>query len=347
MFSTPFEVKREMAATTMPSLHKLLYSFFHEWLTEQRNASHRTVTAYRDAWRMFLTFVAERLHTKVTSLSFADLTRVQVAAFLQHLEKTRHTSVVTRNCRLAALRSFFGFVSTCEPLATLQCAEILQVPFKKAPQRSISYLESAEVAAILSQPNGKTPEGQRDQALLALLYNSGARIQEALDLRPKDLHLKSPAHVTLMGKGRKERIAPIWSETAELLAALLRRTPRPADDPLFTNRYREPLTASGFRFRLRQYVHAATKQAPSLSAKRVTPHLFRHTTAVHLVAAGVDITVIRSWLGHASLDTTNHYAQANLETKRKALEQVDAKLRPTKPPRWKREADLLTWLDSL
>ena len=336
-----------MPAKAIPSLHKLLYSFFHEWLTEQRNASHRTVTAYRDAWRMFLGFVAERLHTKVTSLSFADLNGVQVAAFLQHLEKTRRTSIVTRNCRLAALRSFYGYVATCEPPATLQCAEVLQIPFKKAPQRSIRYLDSAEVAAILRQPNRGTPEGQRDQALLALLYNSGARIQEALDVRPKDLHLKSPAHVTLMGKGRKERIAPLWKETAELLTALLRRTPRPPDVPLFTNRYGEPLTASGFRFRLRQYVHAAAKKTPTLSQKRVTPHLFRHTTAVHLVAAGVDITVIRSWLGHASLDTTNHYAQANLETKRKALEQVDAKLRPTKPPRWNRDADLLAWLNSL
>jgi len=336
-----------MAAKATPSLHKLLYSFFHEWLSEQRNASHRTVAAYRDAWRLFLGFVAERLHTKVTSLAFADLNDAQVAAFLQHLEKTRRASIVTRNCRLAALRSFFGYVSTREPAATRQCAEVLQIPFKKAPQRSIRYLDSAEVAAILSQPDRGTPEGQRDHTLLALLYNTGARIQEALDLRSKDLHLKSPAHVTLMGKGRKERIAPLWKETAELLTSLLRRTPQPPDVPLFTNRYGEPLTASGFRFRLRQYVRAATEKTPTLSQKHVTPHLFRHSTAVHLVAAGVDITVIRSWLGHASLDTTSHYAQANLETKRKALEQVDAKSRPTKPPRWKRDADLMAWLDSL
>jgi len=150
-----------------------------------------------------------------------------------------------------------------------------------------------------------------------------------------------------MGKGQKERIAPLWPETAELLTALLRRTPRLPEETLFMNRYGEPLTASGFRFRLRQYVKGATKKLPSLSEKRVTPHLFRHTTAVHLVAAGVDVTVIRSWLGHADLETTNHYAQANLETKRKALEQADPTLRPAKPPRWKRDADLLAWLDSL
>jgi len=336
-----------MPVKAIPSLHKMLYAFFHEWLTEQRNASHRTVLAYRDAWRLFLRFVAERQKTKVASLGLDDLKREDVTAFLQHIEKVRKASIVTRNCRLAALRSFFGFVAAQEPLAVLQCAEVLQVPFKKAPRRAIRYLDSAEVSAILSQPDRTRAEGQRDHALLSLLYNSGARIQEALDLRPKDLHLKSPAHVRLMGKGRKERIAPLWPETAELLTALLRRTPRLPEQAVFTNRYGEPLTASGFRFRLRQYVKGATRKTPSLSDKRVTPHLFRHTTAVHLVAAGVDVTVIRSWLGHAGLETTNHYAQANLETKRKALEQADPKLRPGKPPRWKKDADLLAWLDSL
>jgi site-specific recombinase XerD len=320
---------------------------FYKWLSEQRNASHRTVLAYRDAWRMFLGFVAERQKTKVGSLGLADLNRAEVAAFLQHIENTRGVSINTRNCRLAALRSFFGFVAAQEPLAALQCAEVLQVPFKKAPKRAMRYLESEEVAAILSQPNRTTVEGQRDHALLSLLYNTGSRIQEALDLRPKDLHLTSPAHVRLMGKGQKERIAPLWPETAELLKALLRRAPRSQEEAMFINRYGEPLTAAGFRFRLRQYVKAAVMKVPFLSQKHVTPHLFRHTTAVHLVAAGVDVTVIRSWLGHASLDTTNHYAQANLETKRNALEKANPKLRPGKPPRWKRDADLLAWLDSL
>ena len=153
--------------------------------------------------------------------------------------------------------------------------------------------------------------------------------------------------MTLMGKGRKERISPIWPETAELLAARLRRHPRRSDETVFVNPYVEPLTASGFRFRLRQYVKATSLQVPTLARKRITPHVFRHSTAVHLISAGVDVTVIRSWLGHAHLDTTNHYAQASLETKRKALEQVDSTLRRAKPPRWKRDADVLAWLDSL
>jgi site-specific recombinase XerD len=218
-------------------------------------------------------------------------------------------------------------------------------PFKKATRRATRYLESAELSAILSQPDRSTVEGQRDHALMSLLYNTGTRVQEALDLRPQDIYFKSPAHFWLMGKGRKERISPISPETADLVTALIRWQPRKPDEPIFVSRYRSPLTVSGFRFRLRQYVEAAIA-VPAISKKRVTPHVFRQTTAVNLVA-GVDVTVIRSWLGHSQLDMTNHYAQADLETKRRALEQVDPKLRPAKPPRWKPDADLLDWLDSL
>ena len=332
---------------SLPGLAGLLHAFFHEWLVEQRNASHRTVLAYRDTWRLFLRFVAERQKRKVATLRTEDLTGTEVLAFLQYVERDRRGSISTRNCRLAAIRSFFSFVADREPRAAKVCSEVLRVPFKRTVKKAMSYLESAEVAAILSQPDQSTAEGHRDHTLLSLLYNTGARIQEALDLRPQDIHLKSPAHVRLLGKGQKERISPLWPETADVIAALLRRSPRRADEPLFINRYGQPLTASGFRFRLQQYVKAAAQHVPTLARKRITPHIFRHTTAVHLVAAGVDVTVIRSWMGHAQLDTTNHYAQANLETKRKALEQVDAKLRPGKPPKWKHDADLLAWLDSL
>lgn len=336
-----------MAKANLPVLAGLLHAFFDEWLVEQCNVSHRTVLAYRDAWRLFLRFVAQRQKRAVAALRTEDLTEAEVTAFLQDLEQERRRSIRTRNCRLAAIRSFFSFVADREPRAAKLCAEVLRVPFKRAPRKAVCYLESAEVAAVLSQPDRSKLEGQRDHTLFSLLYNTGARIQEALNLRPRDLHLQSPAHVRLLGKGEKERISPLWPETADLLAALLRRYPRQAEQPIFVNRYGAPLTASGVRFRLRQYVQAAARTVPTLARKRVTPHVFRHTTAVHLVSAGVDVTVIRSWLGHAHLDTTNHYAQANLETKRKALEQVDPTLRPTKPPRWKQDADLMVWLDSL
>ena len=280
-------------------------------------------------------------------LLLEDLSAAQVLAFLGHLEKERQSTVITRNCRLAALRSFFSFVAEQEPLAAQQCGEIVHIPFKRAQRRAMTYLEPAEVAAILSQPDRKTLEGQRDHAILSFLYNTGARIQEALDVRPQDLHLASPAHVRLTGKGRKERISPLWPETAQLMVALIKRSEIAPDRPVFNNRHGAPLTASGFRFKLQNYVKAAGSSQQSLQRKHITPHVFRHTTAVHLVSAGVDVTVIRSWLGHAHLDTTNHYAQATLETKRKALEQADPSLRNAKPPRWKRDADLMAWLDSL
>jgi site-specific recombinase XerD len=331
----------------LPPLPNLLHSFFHLWLVEQHNASSRTIHSYRDAWRLFLRFVAERRKSRVANLRLEDLTGSEVLAFLHHLEHDRHSAVITRNCRLAALRSFFSFVADQEPLAAQHCSEVLRVPFKRAQRRAMTYLEPAEVGSILAQPDCSTREGQRDHALLSFLYNTGARIQESLDVRAQDLHLASPAHVRLIGKGRKERISPLWPETAQLLVALIRRNAQAPDKPVFNNRYGTPLTASGFRFRLRNYVRAAAASQLTLRQKRITPHVFRHTTAVHLVAAGVDVTVIRSWLGHAHLDTTNHYAQANLETKRKALEQADPSLRNSKPPRWKRDTDLLAWLDSL
>ena len=333
--------------TTTNSLPQLLHYFFHDWMAAQRNASRHTIISYRDCWRLFLRFVAQRRQRNVARLGLADLTAEEVVAFLDHIEKDRGATIATRNCRLAALHSFFRFVAGREPLAAKQCEGVLRIPVKRGPKRSPCYLELEEVAALLIQPDRQSVLGYRDYTLLVLLYNTGARISEALGLCPKDIRLDTPSQVRLLGKGRKERICPLWPETAALLKALLKRQPRPPDEPMFVNRYGKPLGASGARFRLKGYVRAAAARAPRIADKRVSPHTWRHTSAVHLVAAKVDPAVIRSWLGHASLDTTNLYAQANLETKRKAIEQVDRSARPAKPPRWKRDADLLAWLDSL
>jgi site-specific recombinase XerD len=332
---------------TTDALPSLLRAFFHSWMGHQRNLSPQTVTSYRDAWRLFLQFVSRHVDRPVAKLKLEDLTEIEVLAFLQYIESTRSVSIGTRNCRLAALRSFFRFVAEREPATSSQCAAILRIPTKKASNRDVCYLDEAEVAAILRQPNRSTPEGQRDHALFSLLYNTGARIQEALDLRPLDIRFKVPAQVRLIGKGRKERICPIWDETAQLIAALLKRTPRKEDERVFVNRYGQPLGGAGVRYRLGQYVDDAAKSLPTLVKKEVTPHTFRHTVGVALVSAGVDVTVIRNWLGHASLDTTNHYARANLETKRMTLEKFGKTTRADKPPRWRRDADLSSWLDSL
>ena len=329
------------------SLAMLLHAFFHDWLGEQHNVSRHTITSYRDTWRLFLRYVASTKNKTVSRLDLDDLTANEVLAFLKHCEEERKTSIRTRNCRLAALRSFFGFLVDKEPLAAAQCSAVLNIPVKRAPRREVCYLETAEIAAILAQPDVSTLEGQRDHALLSVLYNTGARIQEVLDLCPASLRLDSPAHVRLVGKGRKERICPLWPETAAILKVLLRRAPRLPDQRIFTNRHGQPLGAAGVRFKLGQYLSRAREKLPTLTEKRVSPHTFRHTAAVHLLASGVDVTVIRSWLGHEHLDTTNIYARANVETKRNALESIDKSSRPAGPPRWKRDADLMAWLNSL
>jgi site-specific recombinase XerD len=329
------------------SLANLLHAFFHLWMGQQRNLSHHTVLSYRDTWKLFLRFVSQRKHREVAALSLTDLDANQALAFLQYLENERKVTIGTRNCRLAAIHSFFTFVSHHEPLAIAQCSEIARIPVKKMNRPAMCYLDAEEITAILRRPDRSSPEGQRDHALLAFLFNTGARIQDALNVCPRALRFESPAQVELLGKGRKTRICPLWPETVALLKALLRRQPRADDEPIFVNCYGQPLGASGVRFKLRQYVQAASREVPSLAKKRVTPHTWRHSVGVQLVAAGVDVTVIRSWLGHVRLDTTNHYARANLETKRKALEQVDSSTRPGKPPRWKRNPELLAWLNSL
>jgi len=329
------------------SLSFLLHAFFHEWMGKQRNLSRHTVCSYRDTWKLFLRFASERKQREIAQLSLADLQAGEVLAFLEHLEKDRKVSIGTRNCRLAAIHSFFAFVAHRELLAIAQCAEVAPIPVKKRSRPAMCYLDADEITAILREPDRSSLEGQRDHALLAFFYNTGARIQEALDVCPRDIRFESPAQVELRGKGRKSRICPLWPETVVVLKALLKRQPRADDEPIFVNRYGQPLGAAGVRFKLKQYVQAATRHVPALARKRVTPHTWRHSVGVQLVAAGVDVTVIRNWLGHARLDTTNHYARANLETKRKALDQVDPSTKPSKPPRWRRNPEILTWLDSL
>lgn len=328
-------------------LPALMTGYFHGWLVGQCNASHHTVSAYRDAWRQLLPFIAGRSGKPVSALDLPDITAVEVIAFLQHLEDERHVSIRTRNCRLAAIRSFFSYVASREPAASAQCSAILCVPSKRGPRPAMCYLDADEVKAIIAQPDRNDPLGQRDHALLALLYSTGGRIQEILGVRPRDIRFDRPPQVRLFGKGRKERTCPLMPEMAALLADLLRRDPRGEDEPIFRNRYGEPLGASGVRFVLRSYVQAAAAEVNALNGKRVTPHTFRHTCAVHLVASGVDSTVIQGWLGHASLDTTNHYAQADVETKRRALELLPAVPRGRRVPRWRRDESLLGWLDSL
>lgn len=328
------------------ALPRLLQGFFHDWLVKQRGVSAHTVRSYRDAWKLFLRFAADRHQRPVAKLNFEDLTDQQVLTFLEHAERDRKVCAGTRNCRLAALRSFFSYVASREPLALAQCSAILQIRPKRTATRPPAYLEPDEVEVILDQPDRRRPEGFRDYVLLSFLYHTGARIQEALDVRPQDIRFEAPPCVRLFGKGRKERVCPLWPETAAVLKDLLRRQPRPDAEPLFVNRYGGPLGASGVRFKLAQYVAAGAKACPALAKKKISPHTFRHSVGASLVSSGNDVTVIRDWLGHARLDTTGLYARANLQTKRRALETLNPPA-SRRSPRWKRETGLIEWLESL
>jgi site-specific recombinase XerD len=271
---------------------QLLHAFFHDWLVQQRNVSHHTVLSYRDSWRLFLRFVAAQKKKSVAKLGMNDLTAVEVLAFLNDIEQVRKSSIGTRNCRLSALHAFFSFVADHEPLAAAQCAGVLAIPTKRTIVPQIRDLDEEEIGAILLQPNRSKFEGQRDHVLFAVLYNTGARIQEALDLTPQMLRLESPFHVRLLGKGRKERICPLWPETVELLKALLRKKPRGKDEPIFVNRYGNPLQASGVRFKLKQYAAAAAQKLPSLRSKRVSPHRFRHYVPFLTMSGGGDSDLV-------------------------------------------------------
>ncbi len=243
------------------ALPPLLHGFFHDWLVKQRDLSAHTIRSYRDAWKLFLRFAAAHHHRPVAKLSLEDLSAQEVLAFLEHAERDRQVSAGTRNCRLAALRSFFSYVASREPLALAQCTAIFQIPTKRTVTRPPSYLEPAEMRAILEQPDRQSLEGLRDYVLLSFLYQTGARLQEALDLRPQDIRFEAPPCVRLFGKGRKERLCPLWPQTVANLKGLLRRQPRADTDRVFVSRYGRPLGASGVRFKLAQYV-AARPQSP-------------------------------------------------------------------------------------
>lgn len=325
----------------------LLYDYFYDWLgPSTRDCSVHTRRAYTCTWRMLNAYVAAQKGIKVRALELEDFTRERILGFLNTLESTRHNATTTRNCRLAAIRSFFAFVEQREPAALRQCQEVLSIPAKKTERKEREYLTDEEVLALLNQPNKKTFAGQRDHALFYFLYTVGARIDEALALDVGALHLHPPLEARLMGKGRKERIVPLTPETADLLRVLIERSPAGPTEAVFRNARGYRLTPSGARFRLRLHQEQATRRCPSLASKHVSPHVFRHTNAAVLLRAS-DVTLVRAWLGHARLTTTEAYCHTDPQRRREALARVRPSLVTPRVPRWKKDPSLLAWLESL
>jgi integrase/recombinase XerD len=339
-----------MTTARPTTLARALRGFFADHLPRVRGMSPHTVHCYRDGLMLLLRFLATRRQRPAVELDLHHITPDDVLAFLDHLEADRANGVATRNARLAAIHAFARYAAPSHPEHLELCQRLLAVPFKRACTRVVEYLEADEIRALLAAPDRTTAGGRRDHALLLTLFNTGARVQEIVDLRPCDLQLVRPLQVRLRGKGRKERTCPLWPQTAEILHALLaeRGVDPSATQPLFRNRRGEPLTRFGVRYLVRKHADTARVTATTLATKRVHPHVMRHTTAVHLLQAGVDLVTISHWLGHASVETTNRYAAVDLEMKRAAL----AKARPVDDidpalAAWRSDASIVQWLEAL
>lgn len=308
-----------------PSFAALVQEFFIDYLARQRAVSPRTVAAYRDTLTLLLRFAEAQLGKPPTSLQLPDVDRRLVLAFLDHLERARHNSVRTRNARLAAIRCFLKFVGRRD-VANLHVVEqALSVPMKRTDHPMLGFLSREQMHAVIAAAGapGGTWLAQRDQLLLTLLYNTGARVSEIAGVRVADAVLHDAPSVHLQGKGRKQRSVPLWTATAKAVRVWLQLNGQPAPHtPLLPTRTGTPMSRANIAQRLRRAVAAATTDHPELKALSISPHTIRHTTAMHLLQAGVDISVIALWLGHESPSTTHMYVEADLTMKERALARV-------------------------
>jgi site-specific recombinase XerD len=318
--------------------------FLLEHVVAELNLSRNTQASYRDALALFLPFAADKRRQPVDQLEIESLSPDVIRSFLAHLEEQRRCSVSTRNQRLAAIHSFARFVGTRSPEHLNWCAEVAAIPFKRGTKEALPYLDKAEMDALLAAPDRRTRQGLRDHALLLFLYNSGARCDEAARLTVADLDLGASPAVKILGKGNKIRLCPLWTSTARTLRALT--VGRGQQNPVFLNRHGDPITRFGIYAMVSRYARQATQRVSSLHAKCVSPHVIRHTTAVHLLRAGVDINTIRAWLGHVSLDTTNVYAEVDLQMKSKALDACEVPNSKTTSS-WHRQPGLMAFLKEL
>lgn len=330
----------------MSRLGRALRGFFSEQLPLVRGASAHTTRSYRDAFCLLLRFLADRTQRPVVELRFGDLDRANVLAFLEHLETERGNSASTRNARLAAIHSFAKYAAALDPENVDVCQRLVAIPFKRVTTPIVEYLDRDELQTLLQQPDRSHGSGRRDHALLLTLFNTGARVTEVTGLVVADLQLGPPRQVRLMGKGRKERVCPLWAETASALGGLISESTLTPDDHVFRNQRGQPLTRFGVGYILRKHVSAASALQPTLARKRVGPHTMRHTAAVHLLQAGVDMVTISHWLGHASVETTNRYAAVDLAAKQAAIEQAGPIGTDGGGAEWQEES-VLTWLEQL
>jgi len=325
-------------------------SFLTHYLAAQRNVSPNTIKAYRDVFTLLLRFCRDVQGIAPERLRVEQIDVSLVEAFLDYLERERKSSLRTRNHRLAALHAFFRYVQAEEPDRMLQCQKILSIPLRRHARPTVAYLSKEELAQILAQPNLRTLAGRRDAVLLSVLYDTGARVQELIDLSVGDVRLDPPEQLRLLGKGRKMRAVPLMQNTAQLLRDHMREKlldrPEQFNKPLFQNARNQRLSRSGIRYILQKYLVRARSMCPSLN-RTVSPHTLRHAKGMHLLQSGISLDMIRDFLGHVDVKTTQIYARANLEMKRNALEKITEPSPLRTIPSWQQNKDLLDWLRSL
>jgi integrase/recombinase XerD len=330
---------------TEPDFSSLLQRYFTERLIQQKNASPRTVSNYRDTFRLFLQFAQQRLRKPCTRIELPDLDGSLVSAFLDHLEAVRHNTIRSRNARFAALRSFFRYAGLMAPTALGTIRGVMAMPMKRFERPLVGYYSREEIDALLNAPDPATWCGQRDRVMLATLYNTGARVSELIGMRVADVVLDRSPSVGIHGKGRKERTVPLWPKTAKQIRLWLRQNPFPRDHPLFPNRTGGPMTRTGVTDRLKLAATTAARRCPQLKKRSVSPHVVRHSTAMHMLQSGVDITVMALWLGHESTATTHMYVEADLNMKERALKTLQVP--NVKTRRFQPKDKLLAFLEGL
>ena len=329
-------MSKVMQTKAPPSFAALVQTYFAEYLIQQRALSPQTVAAYRDAFVLFLNFAESRLDKLPTAMALADITPALIIAFLDHLERQRHNSVRSRNARLTALRSFLKFAAHRDVSSLGAIERALGVPVKRFERPMFEYLSREEMLEVIGMPD-ETWVGQRDHVLFLLLYNTGARVSEIIGVKVGEVVLdEGAACVHLHGKGRKQRSVPLWHTTVKTIRAWLKSNPQfDSASPLLPIRNGDAMSRSAVAKRLSLVVQAAAARYPNLKKKRVSPHTIRHTTAMHLLQAGVDISVIALWLGHESPVTTHCYVEADLTMKERALSKLrepDAKIQRYRAP---------------
>ena len=334
------------------SLATVIHNYFLTYLPRDKGLQSSTIRSYRDSLRLFLIFVAGVNRRGVSELDLGHLDYQAVQAFLHNMEAERGNAISSRNQRLAALHVFYEYIGRTLPEMLPTCAKVAAIPMKGCPLPEMKFLARDEVEALFACIPAQDRLARRDRALLMLLYNTGARVSEVAQLTMGQLTLHTPAQVRLLGKGAKWPTCPLWNQTAKAMQAMLDEpAPNlPPDAPVFVGPDQRPITRFGIYKRIRHYAQIWETSAKPVSQIRVTPHVLRHSTAVHLLEAGVEPNVIRGWLGHVSLETTNRYAEITLRMKTEALELCDpvpGGLEHSRKSGWQDDANLLAWLSSL